>query len=439
MRRKLAHPVAKSTRNCPLGPALGRADIFLFAPLAGNGTIRSPFHSWRGAINNRMDNVRIGVVGLGNIGQIHVNNLLEGKVERSVLTAVADAFPDKLPEYEVKGLMTFDSGEALIASGEIDALMIATPHFQHTTLGIAALEAGLHVMVEKPISAHKADAERLIAAAEARPKLTFSGMFQMRVEPRYQKIRKLVQTGELGDLIRVIWIMTDWFRAEAYYQSSDWRATWKGEGGGVLLNQCLHQLDALQWIVGMPSRVQSHIGIGRHHDIEVEDDVTCYMEYPNGASGAFITSTGETPGSNRFEIAGTKGRLLLENDKLIVTRNEVASDEWSRTSKIGFQQPETTVEEIPIPGAENAHAQLVANFVNAILDGEELIAPGASGIGSVELANVMVYSGLLGQAIDLPMDSAAWEAKLNDLIANSTHEKKVVEVSNEDFSASFRK
>ena len=386
-----------------------------------------------------MDKVRIGIIGLGNIGQIHVNNLLESKVPRGVLTAVGDAFPDKLPEYEAKGLKTFDSGEALIGSGEIDALIVATPHFQHTTLGIAALEAGLHVMVEKPISAHKADAERLIAAANARPELTFSGMFQMRVEPRYQKLRKLVRDGELGDLIRVIWIMTDWFRAEAYYQSSDWRATWKGEGGGVLLNQCLHQLDALQWIVGMPSKVQSHVGIGRHHDIEVEDDVTCYMEYANGANGAFITSTGETPGSNRFEIAGTKGRALLENDQLIVTRNEVASDEWSRTSKIGFKQPESTVEEIPIPGADNAHAQLIANFVNAILDGEALIAPGASGIGSVELANVMVYSGLLGQAVDLPMDSAAWESKLNELIASSTHEKKTVEVSNEDFSASFRK
>jgi len=386
-----------------------------------------------------MDKVRIGIIGLGNIGQIHVSNLLESKVPRGILTAVGDVFPDKLPEYEAKGLKTFDSGEALIASGEIDALMVATPHFQHTALGIAALEAGLHVMVEKPISAHKADAERLIAAANARPELTFSGMFQMRVEPRYQKLRELVQDGELGELIRVIWIMTDWFRTEAYYQSSDWRATWKGEGGGVLLNQCLHQLDALQWIVGMPSKVQSHVGIGRHHDIEVEDDVTCYMEYANGATGAFITSTGETPGSNRFEIAGTKGRALLENDRLIVTRNEVASDEWSRTSKIGFKQPETTVEEIPIPGADNAHAQLIANFVNAILDGEELIAPGASGIGSVELANVMVYSGILGQAVDLPMDSAAWESKLNELIASSTHEKKTVEVSNEDFSASFRK
>ena len=386
-----------------------------------------------------MDEVRIGIIGLGNIGQVHVGNLMDGKVPRGKLTAVGDAIADKLPNYEAKGLKTFDSGEALIGSGEIDALIIATPHFQHTTLGIAALEAGLHVMVEKPISAHKADAERLIAAAAARPEQKFGGMFQLRVEPRYQKIRELVQGGELGDLIRVIWIMTDWFRAEAYYQSGDWRATWKGEGGGVLLNQCLHQLDALQWITGMPSKIRSHVGIGKYHDIEVEDDVTCYMEYANGASGAFITSTGETPGSNRFEIAGTKGRVLLENDKLVLTRNEVASDEWSKTSKIGFQQPETTVEEIPIPGVDNAHAMLMTNFVNAILDGEDLIAPGESGIGSVELANVMVYSGLINETIDLPMDSAAWETKLNDLIANSTHEKKVVEVSNEDFTASYRR
>ena len=386
-----------------------------------------------------MDEVRIGIIGLGNIGQVHVGNLMDGKVPRGKLTAVGDAIPDKLPDYEAKGLKTFDSGDALIGSGEIDALIIATPHFQHTTLGIAALEAGLHVMVEKPISAHKADAERLIAAAAARPEQKFGGMFQLRVEPRYQKIRELVQGGELGDLIRVIWIMTDWFRAEAYYQSGGWRATWKGEGGGVLLNQCLHQLDALQWITGMPSKIRSHVGIGKYHDIEVEDDVTCYMEYANGASGAFITSTGETPGSNRFEIAGTKGRVLLENDKLVLTRNEVASDEWSKTSKIGFQQPETTVEEIPIPGVDNAHAMLMTNFVNAILDGEDLIAPGESGIGSVELANVMVYSGLINETIDLPMDSAAWETKLNDLIANSTHEKKVVEVSNEDFTASYRR
>ena len=386
-----------------------------------------------------MDKVRIGIIGMGNMGRFHANDLLEGKVARGELTAVGSTSPHKLEEYKEKGVQVFGSGEEMIASGAIDALLIATPHYQHTSLSIAALEAGLHIMVEKPISAHKADAERLIAAAVARPELKFGGMFQLRVEPRYQKIRQLVQGGELGDLVRVIWVMTDWFRSEAYFQSGGWRATWKGEGGGVLLNQCLHQLDAMQWITGLPSQVRSHVGIGKWHDIEVEDDVTCYMEFANGATGAFITSSGETPGSNRFEIAGTKGRLILENDTLTLTRNEVPSDEWCKTSKIGFQKPETTVEEIPIPGADAAHATLMTNFVNAILDGEALIAPGVEGLGSVELANVMVYSGLLNESVDLPMDGAAWEAKLNELIANSTHEKKVVEVSSEDFAASFRK
>ena len=386
-----------------------------------------------------MDKVRIGIIGMGNMGRFHANDLLDGKVPRGELAAVGSTSPHKLEEYKEKGVQIFGSGEEMIANGAIDALLIATPHYQHTSLGVAALEAGLHIMVEKPISAHKADAERLIAAAAARPDQVFGAMFQLRVEPRYQKIRELVQGGELGDLVRVLWIMTDWFRSEAYFQSGGWRATWKGEGGGVLLNQCLHQLDAMQWITGMPSQVRSHVGIGKWHDIEVEDDVTCYMEFANGASGAFITSSGETPGSNRFEIAGTKGRLILENDTLTLTRNEVPSDEWCKTSKIGFQKPETTVEEIPIPGADAAHATLMTNFVNAILDGEALIAPGVEGLGSVELANVMVYSGLLNESVDLPMDGAAWEAKLNELIANSTHEKKVVEVSSEDFAASFRK
>ena len=386
-----------------------------------------------------MDKVRIGIIGMGNMGRFHANDLLDGKVPRGELAAVGSTSPHKLEEYKEKGVQIFGSGEEMIASGAIDALLIATPHYQHTSLGVAALDAGLHIMVEKPISAHKADAERLIAAAAARPDQVFGAMFQLRVEPRYQKIRELVQGGELGDLVRVLWIMTDWFRSEAYFQSGGWRATWKGEGGGVLLNQCLHQLDAMQWITGMPSKVRSHVGIGRWHDIEVEDDVTCYMEFANGASGAFITSSGETPGSNRFEIAGTKGRLILENDTLTFTRNAVPSNEWCKTSKIGFQKPETTVEEIPIPGADAPHATLMTNFVNAILDGEALIAPGPEGLGSVELANVMVYSGLKDEPVDLPMDGAAWEAELNVLISNSTHEKKVVEISSEDFSASFRK
>jgi predicted dehydrogenase len=342
------------------------------------------------------------------------------------------------PLEQFKPLKIFGDGGQLIQSGAVDAVIIATPHFQHTTLGIAALENGVHAMVEKPISSHKADAERLIAAHKKYPEIIFAGMFQLRTEPRYLKIQKLIKE-DLGKIVRVNWINTDWFRTEAYYASSGWRATWKGEGGGVLLNQCLHNLDTLQWLCGMPARVRGFCQIGRFHQIEVEDNVTVYLEWANGATGTFISSTGETPGTNRFEIVGTRGTLVLENNKLTFTRNEADMLEFSKTAKQGFVKPGSRTEEIAFENAAAPHAMMMQNFVNAILDGAPLIAPGEEGINSVELANVMIYSSLLGQTMELPMDGAAWEKKLNQLIAESKIEKKVVKVATDDFTSSFRK
>jgi predicted dehydrogenase len=384
-----------------------------------------------------MTKVRLGIIGLGNIGQHHQAYLAAGKVSRAELVAVSDAIPGKLEKY--KPLKTFADGEELIRSGLVDAVIIATPHYQHTTLGIAALQNGIHAMVEKPISAHKADAERLIAAQKKNPKIVFAGMFQLRAEPRYLRIQKLIQGGELGEIVRMSWLMTDWYRTEAYYASGGWRATWKGEGGGVLLNQCLHNLDVMQWLLGMPARVRGFCQLGRFHHIEVEDNVSAYFEYPNGATGAFVASTGEAPGTNRFEIAGTRGRLVLERDKLSFTRNETDMLEFSRTAKVGFAKPDVWHADIPFDNAPNPHAILMQNFVNAILDREPLIAPGEEGLHSVELANVMLYSSLLDQTVELPMDSAAYEKKLNQLIAESKLEKKVVEIANEDFAKSFNR
>ncbi len=384
-----------------------------------------------------MTKVRLGIIGMGNIGQHHQAYLSAGKVSRAELVAVSDAIPGKLDKY--KPLKTFSDGEELIRSGLVDAVIIATPHYQHTTLGIAALKQGVHAMVEKPISAHKADAERLIAAHKSNPKVIFAGMFQLRAEPRYLKIQKLIQSGELGEVVRMSWIMTDWYRTEAYFASGGWRATWKGEGGGVLLNQCLHNLDVLQWLLGMPARVRGFCQLGRFHQIEVEDNASAYFEYPNGGTGIFVSSTGEAPGTNRLEIAGTRGKLVLERDKLSFTRNEQDMIEFSQTAKVGFARPEVWHVDIPFDNANNPHAILVQNFVNAILDREPLIAPGEQGIYSVELANVILYSSLIGQTVPLPMDSAAYEKKLNQLIADSKLEKKVVEVVNEDFTKSFNR
>jgi predicted dehydrogenase len=386
-----------------------------------------------------MNKVRVGIIGMGNIGKHHAGYLLDGKVSRCELVAVASTSPGKLESYAAKGLKVFGSAEELIRSKTCDAVIIATPHYEHTTLGIASFEAGLHVMVEKPISAHKADAERLIACAKKHSKQVFGGMFQLRVEPRYAKIQKLIRSGELGPVVRINWIITDWFRTEAYYASGGWRATWKGEGGGVLLNQCLHQLDVLQWLCGMPSRVRGFCQLGRYHDIEVEDNVTGYLEWNNGATGVFISSTGEAPGTNRFEIAGTRGKLVLENNKLHFTRNEADMIEFSKSAKVGFAKPEVWNCEISFENAPNAHAILMQNFANAILDGEPLIAPGADGLGSVELANVILYSSLIDLPVRLPMDSASFEIKLQELIANSKLEKKVVEITNDDFTKSFHR
>src|SRR5215467_13691335 len=349
-----------------------------------------------------MNKVRVGIIGMGNIGQHHHGYLSAGKINRAELVAVSDAIPGKLEKF--KPLKIFSDGEELIRSGLVDAVIIATPHYQHTTLGIAALNAGVHAMVEKPISAHKADAERLITAHKKNPKVVFAGMFQLRAEPRYQKMQKLIQGGELGEIVRMSWLMTDWYRTEAYYASGGWRATWKGEGGGVLLNQCLHNLDVMQWLLGMPARVRGFCQLGRFHQIEVEDNVSAYFEYPNEATGTFVSSTGEAPGSNRFEIAGTRGKLGLERDKLSFTRNESDMLQFSKSSKVGFAKPEVSHIDIPFENAANPHAILVQNFVDAILDGKQLIAPGEEGIHSVELANAILYSSLIEETVQLPLD-----------------------------------
>ncbi|MGA2544891.1 MAG: Gfo/Idh/MocA family oxidoreductase [Verrucomicrobiota bacterium] len=384
-----------------------------------------------------MNQVRLGIIGMGHIGKYHADYLLQHKVSRCELVAVCSRSLAASGKYT--SLRIFTDANDLIKSREVDAVIIATPHLQHAPLGIAALGAGVHVLVEKPIAWHKADAERLVAAHQKSPRVVFAAMLQLRAEPRYLKIQQLIREGALGQIVRVNWINTDWYRTEAYYASSDWRATWKGEGGGVLLNQCLHNLDMMQWLCGMPQRLRAFCQFGRFHNIEVEDQVTAWLEWADGATGAFIGSSGEAPGANRFEIAGTRGALLLENNRLTLRRNDADMIQFSRTARAGFLKPEVRNEEIPFEDAALPHAAMTQNFVNAILDGQPLIAPGEEGVHSVELANAMVYSSLLGQTVELPMSGAVWEKKLQELIAESKVEKKGVKVAADDFAGSFRK
>ncbi len=406
--------------------------------MGGRGDHSSSIRSLDGtsaelAIVHTMDTVRIGVIGLGNMGSGHVKENIP-KVARLKLGAVCDLVEQRLQTAsEVPG---FTSASELIHSGLVDAVLIATPHYGHTTIGIEALNAGLHVLVEKPISVHKADCQRLIASHTG--KSVFAAMFNQRTDPHYLAIRNLIQSGELGEISRINWIITNWFRTATYYTSGGWRATWGGEGGGVLLNQCPHNLDLYQWLFGMPSRVRAFCQLGKFHDIEVEDAVTAYLEHPNGATGIFVTTTGEAPGTNRLEVVGDRGKVVYEDGRITFTRTTVSVKEFCATSSESFGAPTVWNCEIPVSGYGGQHLEVLRNFVDAILDGKPLIAPAQEGIHSVELANAMLYSSFTGQTMEIPIDAEAYETHLKELIRTSTHRKLVDNVGPQDLAGSVR-
>jgi predicted dehydrogenase len=359
--------------------------------------------------------------------------------DRSVRIAVCDSDPEALVPFS--SVPVFADSASLLAAGVADAVLIATPHYDHTPLAIEALAAGLHVLTEKPLAVHKADCLRMLDAYERRPNKAqvFAEMFNQRTDPRFLKLRELITLGELGTLRRVNWIITDWFRTEAYYRSGGWRATWRGEGGGALLNQCPHNLDMWQWLFGMPKRVHAFCGFGTFHDIEVEDQVTAYLEYEHGTSGVFVTTTGEAPGTNRLEVVGDLGKVILDADGLEFTRNEASMMDFVKNSPDRYARPVSSTVRIPLAAGGGQHNAIIANFSNAILDGEALIAPAVEGVRSVELSNAMIYSGLTKQTVELPLDPALYAAALERLVKNSRYVKPALQrASSDDMSRSFR-
>ncbi len=367
-----------------------------------------------------MEKVKLGVIGLGNMGSGHTQNILAGKTPEITLAAVADRrearrawAQDNLP-----GVPLFTEGSQLIRSGLCDAVLIATPHYQHPTLAQEAFSQGLHVMCEKPAGVYTKAVREMNAAADQSGKV-FAMMFNQRTNCLYRKMRQMVQEGQLGQLKRVNWIITDWYRTQIYYDSGDWRATWSGEGGGVLLNQCPHQLDLLQWICGLPQRVQAFCHEGKWHDIEVEDDVTAYLEFPGGATGVFVTTTGDAPGTNRFEVTGTLGKLVCEDGALRFWRLAQDERDFCRTSQEGFQKPDCQEVPIETDGENPQHVGVLNAFAANILRGEPLVADGREGIGGLTLSNAMHLSSWLQKPVDIPFDEELFLQELDRRRAGS--------------------
>ena len=366
--------------------------------------------------------VRFGIVGLGNMGSVHAQWLLEGKVKNACLQAVYDVDPERLARFPQ--VSQYSDMNKMFTSGEIDAVIVAIPHYDHIPVGIQALNAGLHLLCEKPLGVHVADCKKLLAAHKNK-KQVFGLMLQSRTDSCYQTLRKFLRSGKLGHITRFNWIITTWFRSNAYYNSSSWRATWDGEGGGILVNQLPHDLDLIQWLFGLPQRVRAFCPIGKYHPIEVEDEINALFEYADGATGVLVATTGELPGTDRREVVGDKGRIVICDDHLEFTRTATSVSKFCRTTKDGFASIETTTEKIPFPKPRGAsHVEVTQRFVDSILRGAELIATGEEGVAAVSLANAIIWSSLDDKTVTLPLDADGFARKLTKLRAQSRSNAK---------------
>ena len=369
-----------------------------------------------------MEKIRLGIIGIGNMGSGHARNLLDGQCPDFEWVAVADINPERLAwtkETLSDKVTCFDDATAMLDSGLIDACMICVPHYDHPRYAIECMKRGIHVMVEKPAGVYTKQVREMNEEAARHPDVVFGMMFNQRTNCLYRKMRELVQSGKYGRIRRTNWIITNWYRPQAYYDSGNWRATWSGEGGGLLLNQCPHQLDLWQWICGMPVKVQAQMRFGQWHDIEVEDDVTAYVEYADGATGVFVTTTGDAHGTNRFEVQMDSAQIIVEHDKLRLLEFDVSEPEWSRTNKIPFATMPAREVEVETDGLNPQHVGVLNAWADAILRGGKLVAGGEEGIHGLTLSNAMHLSAFLGRPIEIPLDEDLFYEELQMRVAAS--------------------
>ena len=379
------------------------------------------------------DSIRMAIIGVGNMGSAHAKCIASGQVEGLTLSALCDIQPPRLSwcAEQFPRVRRFADWREMIAAGCADAALVATPHPLHSQIAAAAMRAGLHVLSEKPADISVLRAREAVRASEETGR-TYAIMLNQRTNPLFRKAREMVQTGVLGELKRSVWIITNWYRTQAYYESSAWRATWAGEGGGVLLNQAPHNLDLWQWICGMPVSIRAQCDVARYHRIAVEDDATLFARYANGATGLFITSTGEYPGTNRLEISGTRGKLVLEGGKMKLWWLAQDEDEVRFSSGESFARIPCGEEEILPEGEETAHRGILQNFANHILRGEALLSPGAEGLNELIISNAAYLSAWKGGAeVSVPFDEEHFDRLLREkgereekTAAQDTHDLK---------------
>ncbi|HSV75091.1 MAG TPA: Gfo/Idh/MocA family oxidoreductase [Chthonomonadales bacterium] len=370
-----------------------------------------------------MEKLRFGVIGTGGMGTAHCANF--EKIEEAVLTAVCDIDAGVVQAAAERfGVPGFGAAEELLDSGLVDAVLIATPHYSHPPIAIEAFRRKIHVLSEKPIAVTVSQADSMIAAA-LESGCAFGVMYQFRSAGVWRQARRIVEEGRLGEVYRTMLVM-GWYRSQAYYDSGGWRATWTGEGGGVLINQAPHFLDAFAWLGGLPTRLTGGTRT-RLHEIEVEDEAFATLEYANGAHGYLYASTTEAPASEVLEVCGDRGKLELRGGQLRVWDLSTSIRAHCRESTAMWGDPESVAWALERPGGGGQHREITANFCRHITSGEPLMAPGAEGLWAVELINGLILAGHTGDTVELPVDRSVYDRLLAELQAGSREKSRVRE------------
>ena len=359
--------------------------------------------------------VRMGIIGVGTMGRQYAQWICAGEVRGMTLTAAVSRNPETrswLSRIGGPELKVYDSEEEFFQeSYRFDALLIATPHKEHPRLALRAFSLGKHVLCDKPAGIRAADAREMTRAAKEAG-AAYGLIFHNRLRPGYQRMKALLESGELGRLKRFAFVSTIHFRTRHYHESGDWRSSWSGEGGGALINQGQHVLDFWQWLFGMPDRLFAKIPFGKYQDFAVDDEATLLMEYPNKVTGTFFLTTAEIPGEEKLEVVGTRGRALLTEESLRIWRYGDIQ-EYIMTAPVNTKEGlEVNLEEIPLASLGNLRLELLENFAAHLLTGEPLVAPGREGENALWLSNAAYLSAWTGADVSLPFDPDVFDREL---------------------------
>lgn len=371
---------------------------------------------------------RLAVIGIGRMGGRHARNIFKGVVKHATLAAVCDTDEKVLEafctKYKVKG---YTDRIKMLEEVKPDGVIIATPHYSHVEIAKDCLAKDTDFLIEKPVSVTVKEAQELKELLDKKPDVIGALMLNQRTNRMYAKAKELIEAGKIGQIKRVNFIVTDWYRSQYYYNMGGWRASWSGEGGGTLINQCVHQLDIWQWIVGMPDKIYAVCKtVGR--DITTENDVTAIMSY-EGFEGVFTASTHELPGTNRLEIAGENGKIVIDKRKMRYYLNKYPEPIVNQRAKHDYGNREDKKSKkrtytygllrLIYDAINGQQARVLNNFVEVLAtrDKSRLIADVNDGINGLSIINAINMSAWKGAQVKVPVDTQEYVIALNKKIA----------------------